>query len=437
MAWLNSEVTRAAGWGAEALLELVERRAPDFNVINAATALSRLARLFEGADNGRREELFELPAFRALLRRTVELVEPPPVSAHHEARSVATAAHALAKLGCRDRGAADALVAAAHARVVGLDRQGVANLAWALVRLPLVAGPEGSRALAARLARCARGPSAADFLPQEVSSLLWALARFGVQDSKLMSAMSDRVLSGSADFTPQGLATVAAAYARLGVFMEPLLDEIGRAAWWQLDKLNGRDVAQIIWSFAKFKKMEEPMFEALCAHAAELDLSREGKDLVVNLLWSFGTLQWVPPQGCSLLEKLLLRARELAPQLRARRAVRLLTALAKLHGHAALGARARAALAGVAELLSEGSRQLVEDTGPQEVGTSAWALATLRPRGWGAAAKALFSRARVVSEDLNWFSVAHLDYAMRLAGGRRSFMTSRRAPRWGRCWGRC
>lgn len=55
--------------------------------------------------------------------------------------------------------------------------------------------------------------------------------------------------------------------------------------------------------------------------------------------------------------------------------------------------------------------------GAQEVGISAWALATLKPKGWRKIIQGLFARAAQedVFSDLNWWSAAHLEYASRVA----------------------
>jgi 16S rRNA G1207 methylase RsmC len=59
--------------------------------------------------------------------------------------------------------------------------------------------------------------------------------------------------------------------------------------------------------------------------------------------------------------------------------------------------------------------------GAQEVGISAWALATLKPKGWRKMVRCLLRRAaeEEVLDDLNWWSAAHLEYAARVASKRK------------------
>ena len=53
----------------------------------------------------------------------------------------------------------------------------------------------------------------------------------------------------------------------------------------------------------------------------------------------------------------------------------------------------------------------------RQVGISAWALATLKPKGWRKILRGLVARAgeEEVFGDLNWWSAAHLEYALRVA----------------------
>lgn len=415
--WLNREITLAANNGEEALLDVIRLKVSEFNAINMATALHRLARLLPNAA-GPDGQLEEDEAFAALLERASVLLKLPP-GPDCDARAVSTIAHALAGLGTRDKTVAKATVGAAASRLDGVDRQGLANLAWAVAKFPKV---PGTSALAQRLASISR-KYVQDFLPQELSSLLWSLGRLGVRDNRLMSAASDSARARLADFTGQGLATLLAAFSRMGVFIEPLLAEVGAEARSRLGELNGRDIAQILWSYAKFKLKNEALFVELCSRAVDFDLTKEGKELVVSLLWSFGTLRWVPPSGPFLVH-LLARANELAPRLGAHRTVRLLTAAAKLSCEMPKGKKAEAALATLCASLAENVKLLADRMGAQEVGIASWALATLEPKGWRKVLAALCARAEAVHEDINWWSVAHLEFACRKAAvGKKKVLT--------------
>ena len=239
MAKLNREITLAANKGSDALQEIILSNSQAFNAINAATALHRLSRL-HASDNVARSPLADSTALQALLVRTVALLQQP--AGECDAKAVSTIAHSLAGLGVRDAEVAEAVVAASLQRLQDFDRQGVANLAWALSKLPKT---KNRAKLARKLALLARH-LVADFWPQEVCNVLWALCKLGVRDTKLMSLASEAVKGSLWNFTPQGLSTLAAAFARAGVFVESLLDEIGAQAAARLTELNVRDVAQLV-----------------------------------------------------------------------------------------------------------------------------------------------------------------------------------------------
>ncbi len=237
MAWLNSEITWAANEGSDSLLYLIGQKSSRFNAINVATALHRLSRL-HGSDS--KKVLAENDAFQSLVEKTSSILQLPATQC--DAKAVSTIAHAAAGLGLRDVSVAAGIISASLERLQDFDRQGVANLAWALAKMPKV---KGRLKLAKRIARKSQ-ELLWEFSPQELCNVLWALGKLGVRDNKLMSLASETARGRLDDFTPQGLSTLAASYARMGVFNEPLLEEIRSKAEGQLAKLNSRDAAQLV-----------------------------------------------------------------------------------------------------------------------------------------------------------------------------------------------
>ena len=239
MSRLNREITLAANKGSDALQGVIAASSHAFNAINVATALHRLSRL-HASDNLAKGPLSDNAAFQALLLRTVSVLGQS--ARECDAKAVSTIAYSLAGLGVRDTEVAQAVVAASLVRLHDLDRQGVANLTWALSKLPKT---DSKAKLARKLALRARD-LIWDFLPQEICNVLWALSKLRVRDTKLMSLASEAVKGNLANFTPQGLATLSASFARAGVFVESLLDEVGAQAQARLTELNVRDAAQIV-----------------------------------------------------------------------------------------------------------------------------------------------------------------------------------------------
>lgn len=181
-------------------------------------------------------------AFKSLVEKTKTSSVLRLSAMQCDAKAVSTIAHAAAGLGIRDVSVAAGVVAAASERLQDFDRQGVANLAWALAKMPKV---KGRLKLAKELASRSHG-LLSDFSPQELCNVLWALGKLGVRDNKLMSLASDTARGKLDAFTPQGLSMLAASYARVGIFNESLLEEIRSKAEAQLVKLNSRDAAQLV-----------------------------------------------------------------------------------------------------------------------------------------------------------------------------------------------
>lgn len=392
------------------MLALVGQRASEFNGINVATALHRLSK----HQNVSTKRFQDGDAFKSLIARMVELL-PLPHSGFTgvDARGTSTIAHALAALGVRELPVVEALVAAIKRNLSGFDRQGLATVAWALAKMPKV---EGMLQLVRDIAVVALD-FVESFLPQELSFFAWSLSVHGVKNNRLMTKIAELVRQQIASFTPQGLATVAAAFSKLGIFNEPLLVEIGAAARGCVDTLNGRDTVQLLWAFAKFKLHDEELFKALCKRADSIDFERQDEEFVVSFLWSLSTLHWTPDKG-DLVARLLGRSVTLSPDFSMHSSIRLLTAITKLGGGAEdpSGARGlRGSASGHLDLLGTQLAKTLGDgtgrMGPQEVGIAAWALSTLQPKGWKKVVQAFLSRAESVLEDLNWWSVAHLEYA--------------------------
>ena len=159
MAWLNSEITWAANEGSDSLLNVIREKVDRFNAINVATALHRLARL------GDSKALAENEAFQSLVQKTSSVLGLSLTQC--DAKAVSTIAHAVASLGLRDVSVASGVVVASLARVHDFDRQGIANVAWALAKMPKV---KGRLKLAKKLAMRSQ-QFLMEFSPQELCNV--------------------------------------------------------------------------------------------------------------------------------------------------------------------------------------------------------------------------------------------------------------------------
>lgn len=243
MAQLNRQITWAANEGSTSLLALIDEHCQHFNAINVATALHRLSKLHPES-----QELLAEKSLNLLVLKAAEVLETC------DARAISTIAHAAAALNLRDLELAKAIVAAGLRDFEQLDRQGTANLCWALVKLPRV---KGRKKLAKRIALKSQ-QLVKDYTQQELCNVLWALGKLQIRDNKLMSRAAEVSKGHLERFSPQGLATLAASFARCGVFVESLLEEIREAAESRLYELNGRDAAQLA-SRIRFNGFPRPL----------------------------------------------------------------------------------------------------------------------------------------------------------------------------------
>lgn len=402
---MNRKLIEASNSGGlEAVLDIVGSGDPErLNIVHCCTALNRICRL--ATSPAQRAELQDNPDFRRLLGRLTKVLKGC------EAKSASVAAHACASLGISDEDALAAVGAAVHANCESFDRQGVATVLWALAKLPRAA--RGDAPIEA-LTRAALD-IADDFTPQELANVVWALPQVGAKDQQLVQKLALVARHRVQQFTPQGLGMVALGFSSLGVFSEPLFNAISKAAQDQAGTCNMQDAAQILTAFAKFKIKDDDLLSALCSGVSGADWSRQSGECVTSFLWALGTLrraQLAKP----LLPPLLERISQLAPTLRLRHVVLAMTGLAKVSAMAE-ELRISKPMRQASTVISERVSELVDRLDPQDLGLIAWAIALLGPPGKGPIIRAVSERASEVSDELSWWSVAHLEYAVRSQAG--------------------
>ena len=123
--------------------------------------------------------------------------------------------------------------------------QELSNLMWALAKLDITPGAELHMAISRRAVA-----TAMHFNPQNVTNMLWSLATLGIQpEPELMSALSRRAKKTVGEFTPQGVANMAWALAKLGIEPEA---ELISAILKRVASISGdfkpQDVANLLWS---------------------------------------------------------------------------------------------------------------------------------------------------------------------------------------------
>jgi hypothetical protein len=247
--------------------------AASFNVVNVATAYSRLGRHVEGAERG---TLDDARWYLALETRAFALL---PELGGWAASSLTWA---LGRTG-RDPGAKfwEALERVLLRKASELEPQGVANILWAfavLERKHPVALSSALETAATKFCKFAGSGAAANanataarlgggrggrgreretvptgFKPYELTMMFWALTRFGEEPSVelrgLFEAQCGRVLN---ELKPRELANVASAYGRIGR-AAPLLAAVAdeACAGVGLDRFKPQEFSMLLWGLAK------------------------------------------------------------------------------------------------------------------------------------------------------------------------------------------
>ena len=161
------------------------------------------------------------------------------------------------------------LVGRISSQVSRLDARSLANAAWACAKLEIK-----NEALVAAIAREVQG-KIRDFDPQPLANTAWAYATLGVYNEALMSAIAGEAQAVIRKFSPQGLANTAWAYAKLGVYNEPLMSAIASEAQAVIRKFSPQELANTAWSYAKLgicdKTFMGELADAVCEKVNDFD----------------------------------------------------------------------------------------------------------------------------------------------------------------------
>ena len=230
----------------EDIVVLCETSGDQFNHVNVATALHRLAKL-RGRQSGSSGWLIEdgqrLKAVCSMM--TARAVAE---AGAFDPQGIANVMWALATIGVEpSRELASAMSMRAVASAGAFKPQGIANLMWALATL----GLEPSRELASAMSMRAVA-SAGAFKPQNIANLMWALATLSVEPSReLASAMSIQAVASAGAFKPQNIANLMWELATLG--LEPsreLALAMSKRAVASAGAFNPQDIANLMWALA-------------------------------------------------------------------------------------------------------------------------------------------------------------------------------------------
>ncbi|CAE8704030.1 unnamed protein product, partial [Polarella glacialis] len=129
-------------------------------------------------------------------------------------------------------------------------------------------------------------------VPQDLSSLAWAVATARARDSTalaLLSQVSVESMKIVHLFVPQDLAMCAWAYAKVAARDGPLLRLFADEAMHKYSELNGQNLSNIVWSLATIREYHEPLLAAVSFTRADTIQGLSSQEFS-NIVWSFATL---------------------------------------------------------------------------------------------------------------------------------------------------
>ena len=383
----------------ESACALCEQNINQFNGINTASAIHRLAILAASEENTTLNAQIlvkDTTAFHLLSARAVEIAaqfKPRQISAllwAHAKLRIPPSAQLLAILLSRAAAATEAFeptdvsnllwavatLGLEAGDVVGLlsrraaqtahcfNPQHISNVRWALATLQ---APPDEGLLAALQAQAEA--EADGFREQNIANLLWALATMGVHPTDgCERRLSERAVAISREFKPQAVVNLVWAYARLrrppG---EALMRAMARRAAATADDFKPRETVNLLWSLASAGLDPGPELVAALSRQAERTAGRFEPRDVANLVWALATMGVEPEPG--LAAAMWRRTVETAGRFESRHITTLMWASAMLG--AAPGP-------GVAAGLGARAVAVAGDFHAQGVANLAWALATLR-----------------------------------------------------------
>lgn len=156
------------------------------------------------------------------------------------------------------------------------DQLNVVNLTTALHRLASVslvnkkAGLRREprfRRLVTRLSDTVRKAEPASLKPQDLSNVVWALTKLGIQNGILFNLLADRILLRLDSFKPVNLSMTLWAFARSGIYDEKLLQAASTEVKKQLKDFEPQQVANTAWAMAKCGYVDQELFMRAADHA--------------------------------------------------------------------------------------------------------------------------------------------------------------------------
>jgi len=109
-----------------------------------------------------------------------------------------------------------------------------------------------------------------EFGPQALSNTVWALARFGLKDRKILKQMADATVARMTHpvqhvFKAQELANTVWAFATLQYRHTPLSEAIAHASAATIDDFSSQNLSNTSWAYAVLSYHNGPLLKEIAA----------------------------------------------------------------------------------------------------------------------------------------------------------------------------
>lgn len=305
--------------GAGEILQVVDEYMLEFSVVNAVTALHRIAKADDGGDWRRDTRIKYLNRritrmFASAKRDEVERKEtgrrvPGMEWVYYiDTRSLCNAAWAFAQLHLRDDDMMQAVSEETCKKIYDCNAQQLAICAWSHAKM-MRADPQLMQTIAEKSARRIQ-----EFSGQHLMNIVWACAKLRFLHVELLLAVAHAVFPMLDDFTPQHLSITAWAFATLGFRHPRLMDALAEEALKTIRAFRPQNIANIAWAYATLDLRHLRLLHYL-AKAARPRLREYSAQNLSNLAWSFVTLRIPHPELFgAIAEEVVRRVQEFEPQ---------------------------------------------------------------------------------------------------------------------------
>ncbi|CAK9033070.1 Catechol O-methyltransferase [Durusdinium trenchii] len=263
----------------EDLLRIVSENRP-FDTDNLATAIHKLAKLRRN-QNVPYEVITEDPRWMMLIQQVVEngtaFIWPM--------RLLALVAWAVASL--RERRITALLFDIAAKRLaLGSVPQDLSSLAWA------VATARAKDAAAAALLRQVSIESTKtvqSFGPQDLAMCAWAFAKVSMRDARLLHLFADEALEKYAELNGQNLSNLVWSLATIRENHEPLMHAVSRTRAETIQGLAQQEFSNVVWSFASLLRTSEMLFRRTAVRVVGMAAQLDSQHLA-NIAWAYAKI---------------------------------------------------------------------------------------------------------------------------------------------------